>query len=56
MQEKDDQLQAKEIRLKEHLKLENEVQFWRKKAEATPSAQVLKGELENLKVNFDYLN
>lgn len=36
--------------------MQNEIQFWRKKAEATPSAQILKGELENLKVKFFYLD
>lgn len=55
LQKKDEQLQVSEDRVKE--RRENEIQFSRKKAEITFSTQVLKGELENLKVllkNFKY--
>lgn len=53
LQEKDEQLQRKETRLKEATKMEQELQYWKKKAEMTPSAQVLKGELENLKAFYE---
>lgn len=52
LQEKDELLQSMESKIKEVGKMEYEIQALRKKAETTPTAQVLREELSNLKVTF----
>jgi len=53
LHEKDEQLQRNELRLREVNKrqstMEQEIAQWKKKAEATPTAQVLREEIKNLK-------
>ncbi|KAI1730647.1 GRIP domain-containing protein [Ditylenchus destructor] len=53
LQEKDELLQSMESRIKEVGRMEYEIQALRKKAEATPTAQVLREELSNLKALYE---